>query len=209
VGPLTPSWGGGGGRRPAPLVVATADPPSCRTRPLVPGHQPAPARRPARAGQPAPRRGPGRDRGACMASAIGSSRATNRSRTSSAGLTSRSAPTSPSAATRCWSTARSASAGPPGSLITQPQHDHAGTAAGARRRREERGGAARRTGSAAVLAPGDPGGTRLAFPLDRICNAGGPHGPRRPRPAAASPDQLGRGRLRPCTSTSRINKTTV
>ena len=54
-----------------------------------------------------------------MASGTGPGRAANRSRTSSAGLTSRSAPISPSAVTRCWSTARSASAGPPGSLITR------------------------------------------------------------------------------------------
>jgi DDE superfamily endonuclease len=49
----------------------------------------------------------------------GSSRATSRSKTSWAGLTSRSAPTSRSAGTKCWSTARSASAGTPGSLITR------------------------------------------------------------------------------------------
>jgi hypothetical protein len=47
------------------------------------------------------------------------SRATSRSRTSSAGPTSRSARTLRSAATRCWSTARSASAGPPGSPKTR------------------------------------------------------------------------------------------
>src|SRR6266536_367166 len=56
---------------------------------------------------------------ACTRSATGSSKVTSRSRTSWAGPTSRSAPMSRSAATRCWSTARSASAGQPGSLITR------------------------------------------------------------------------------------------
>jgi hypothetical protein len=75
-----------------------------------------------------------------------------------------------------------------------PQHDPAAP-------RPEPGGgergAARRTGSAAVLAPGDPGGTRLAFPLDRIAALVGCMVQGAPAPAAASPDQLGRGRLRP------------
>ena len=52
-------------------------------------------------------------------SGTGSSRVISRSRTSWAGPTSRSAPIPRSAATRPWSTARSASAGPPGSPITR------------------------------------------------------------------------------------------
>jgi hypothetical protein len=75
-----------------------------------------------------------------------------------------------------------------------PQHDHAvpqPEPGGGER------GAARRTGSAAVLAPGDPGGTRLAFPLDRIATLVDRMVQGAPAPAAASPDQLGRGRLRP------------
>jgi hypothetical protein len=75
-----------------------------------------------------------------------------------------------------------------------PQHDYAAP-------QPEPGGgergAARRTGSAAVLAPGDPGGTRLAFPLDRIAALVDRMVQGAPAPAAASPDQLGRGRLRP------------
>ena len=58
-------------------------------------------------------------------------------------------------------------------------------------------GAARRTAAGAVLAPGAARGTRLAFPLDRAAAlvAGVVQGA--PAPAAASPDQLRRGRLRP------------
>ena len=61
--------------------------------------------------------------------------------------------------------------------------------------RGERGASRHRT--AAVLAPGAARGTRLAFPLDRAAAlvAGMVQGA--PAPAAASPDQLGRGRLRP------------
>src|SRR5258705_333578 len=61
----------------------------------------------------------------------------------------------------------------------------------------EGGAARRRTGSAPVLAPGDPGGTRLAFPLDRPAALVGRLVQGAPAPAAASPDQLGRGRPRP------------
>src|SRR5258708_5696883 len=60
------------------------------------------------------------------------------------------------------------------------------------------GGAARRRPTAgAVLAAGAARRTRLAFPLDRAAAlvAGMVQGA--PAPAAASPDQLGRGRLRP------------
>jgi DDE superfamily endonuclease len=76
-----------------------------------------------------------------------------------------------------------------------PQHDHA--APQPEPGGGERGAARRRTGSAAVLAPGDPGGTRRAFPLDRIAALVGRMVQGAPAPAAASPDQLGRGRLRP------------
>jgi DDE superfamily endonuclease len=57
-------------------------------------------------------------------------------------------------------------------------------------------GATRRAGPA-VLAPGDPGSSRMAFPLDRTAAlvAGMVHGA--PAAAAAGPDRLGRGRLRP------------
>jgi len=107
-------WGPDGARR---LVVATADPGTLPARP--PGTWsptcPGPA---ARASRAVPTRPPAWPRSCgSTASATGSSRVTSRSRTSSAGPTSRSAPTSPSAATRCWSTARSASAGTPGSPI--------------------------------------------------------------------------------------------
>jgi hypothetical protein len=61
----------------------------------------------------------------------------------------------------------------------------------------ERGPRARRTAAGAVLAPGAACGTRLAFPVDRAAAlvAGLVQGA--PAPAAAGPDQLGRGRLRP------------
>jgi len=76
-----------------------------------------------------------------------------------------------------------------------PQHDH--LVPQPEPGRGERGAARRRTGSAAVLAPGDPGGTRLAFPLDRTAALVGRLVQGAPAAAAASPDQLGRGRLRP------------
>jgi hypothetical protein len=57
-------------------------------------------------------------------------------------------------------------------------------------------GAARRAGSA-VLAPGDPGSPRLAFPLDRTAALVGRLVQGAPAPPAANPDRLGRGRLRP------------
>ena len=62
--------------------------------------------------------------------------------------------------------------------------------------RGERGLAAA-AATAAVLATGTTRGTRLAFPLDRAATlvAGMVQGA--PATAAASPDQLGRGRLRP------------
>ena len=76
-----------------------------------------------------------------------------------------------------------------------PQHDAAAPRPGPGR--GERGAARRRTAAGAVLAPGAARGTRLAFPLDRAAAlvAGMVQGA--PAAAAASPDQLGRGRLRP------------
>jgi hypothetical protein len=76
-----------------------------------------------------------------------------------------------------------------------PQHDAApqpGPGGGERGRRRRR-----TTAAGAVLAAGAARGPRLAFPLDRAAAlvAGMVHGA--PAPAAASPDQLGRGRLRP------------
>jgi hypothetical protein len=59
----------------------------------------------------------------------------------------------------------------------------------------ERGARTRRP--AAVLAPGAPGGARLAGPVDHAAALVGRMVERAPAPAAASPDQLGRGRLRP------------
>jgi hypothetical protein len=61
----------------------------------------------------------------------------------------------------------------------------------------ERGAARRRTPAGTVLATGAARGARLAFPLDRAAAlvAGMVEGA--PATAAASPDQLGRGRLRP------------
>src|SRR6266513_1617156 len=61
----------------------------------------------------------------------------------------------------------------------------------------ERGAARRRAPAGTVLAAGAAGGARLAFPLDRAAAlvAGMVQGA--PATAAASPDQLTRGRLRP------------
>ena len=61
----------------------------------------------------------------------------------------------------------------------------------------ERGARTRRAVPAAVLAPGDPRRARLAFPLDRTATLVGRLVQGAPAPAAASPDQLGRGRPRP------------
>ena len=61
----------------------------------------------------------------------------------------------------------------------------------------ERGGPRRRTAAGAVLAPGAARGPRLACPLDRAAALVDRMVQRAPAPAAASPDQLGRGRLRP------------
>jgi hypothetical protein len=74
-----------------------------------------------------------------------------------------------------------------------PQHDAApqpGPGGGEKGRRRRR-----TTAAGAVLAAGAARGPRLAFPLDRAAAlvAGLVHG----APAPASPDQLGRGRLRP------------
>src|SRR5204862_1216019 len=75
-----------------------------------------------------------------------------------------------------------------------PQHDAApqpGPGGG------ERGAARRRCATGTVLAAGAARGARLAFPLDRAAAlvAGMVQGA--PAAAAAGPDQLGRGRLRP------------
>jgi hypothetical protein len=62
----------------------------------------------------------------------------------------------------------------------------------------ERGSRARRTATAvAVLAPGDPGRPRLAHPVDRAAALVDRMVERAPAPAAASSDQLRRGRPRP------------
>src|SRR5205085_8279073 len=63
--------------------------------------------------------------------------------------------------------------------------------------RGERGRARRGAAAGTVLAAGAARGARLAFPLDRAAAlvAGMVQGA--PAPAAAGPDRLGRGRLRP------------
>jgi hypothetical protein len=63
----------------------------------------------------------------------------------------------------------------------------------------ERGARTRRAVPAAVLAPGDPGGARLAGPVDHAATLVDRLVERAPAPAAASPDQLGRGRPRPAS----------
>jgi hypothetical protein len=61
----------------------------------------------------------------------------------------------------------------------------------------ERGSRTRRAAPAAILAPGTPRRARLAHPVDRAAALVDRMVQRAPAPAAASPDQLGRGRLRP------------
>ena len=61
----------------------------------------------------------------------------------------------------------------------------------------ERGARARRTAAGAVLAAGAARSARLAFPLDRAAALVVSMVQGTPAPAAASPDQLGRGRPRP------------
>ena len=63
--------------------------------------------------------------------------------------------------------------------------------------RGERGAARRRPAAGTVVAAGTAGGARLAFPLDRAAALVDRMVQGAPAPAAASPDQLGRGRLRP------------
>ena len=63
--------------------------------------------------------------------------------------------------------------------------------------RGERGARAPPSRRGAVLAPGTARGPRLAFPLDRAAALVARMVEGAPAPAAASPDQLGRGRLRP------------
>jgi hypothetical protein len=63
--------------------------------------------------------------------------------------------------------------------------------------RGERGATRRRATAGAVLAQGAARDTRLAFPLDRAAALVGRMVQSAPATAAASPDQLSRGRLRP------------
>jgi len=63
--------------------------------------------------------------------------------------------------------------------------------------RGERGAARRRPAAGAVLAAGAARGARLAFPVDRAAALVDRIVQGAPAAAAASPDQLGRGRLRP------------
>ena len=76
-----------------------------------------------------------------------------------------------------------------------PEHD--GAAPRPEHGRGERGATRRRPPASAVVAAGAARDTRLAFPLDRAATlvAGMVHSA--PATAAAGPDQLGRGRLRP------------
>jgi hypothetical protein len=60
-----------------------------------------------------------------------------------------------------------------------------------------RGGRGHRSHAAAFLVPGHPGRARLAFPVDRAATLVASMVEGAPAAAAASPDELGRGRLRP------------
>jgi hypothetical protein len=131
-------WGPDGARR---LVAVTADPaalPDKATWYLV-TNRPGPAARGRKTAPGRPRPWPR----SCGSTGCGTgwSSPASRSRTSSAGPIPRSAATSPSAATRCWSTARSASAGTPGSPLSphpgrrRPALQRGGTAARSRQPR--------------------------------------------------------------------------
>ncbi len=76
-----------------------------------------------------------------------------------------------------------------------PEHDDA--APRPEHGRGERGAARRRPPAGAVLAAGAARGSSLAFPVDRAAALVGCMVQGAPAPAAASPDELGRGRLRP------------
>ena len=161
---------------------------------LVPGHQPAPPRRPARGRQPAPGRGPGRDRADLRDPAL--DRAELQTGQGRAGLG------------RLPGPLRHRDPPPPdpGQLRVQLLLGRLVRRSPARRRAcaprpdpaAERGGPrAAVTAAGTILAAGITRDTRLAFPLDRAAAlvAGMVKGA--PAAAAASPDQLGRGRLRP------------
>ena len=86
----------------------------------------------------------------------------------------------------CWAAWFGDHAAPP--QTAAPRH-------GARPRRE--GVPRRRPAASTVLAAGAARGTRLAFPLDRAAALVDRMVQGAPATAAASPDELGRGRLRP------------
>jgi hypothetical protein len=86
----------------------------------------------------------------------------------------------------CWDTWFTHPA-PPAAAPSAPQPVNGG----------ERGPRTRRAAPAAVLAPGTARRARLARPVDRAAALVDRMVERAPAPAAASPDRLGRGRLRP------------
>ena len=107
-----------------------------------------------------------------------------RSKTSWAGPTSRSAPTPRCTGIRPWSTARSASAGPPGSLISR-RSATVGRRGRTRPRRE--GGRARPYRRRRRPGPGRCGRYAPGFPLGSRCSASGRHGAKRPRRRSCKP----------------------
>ena len=167
----------------------------CRARP--PGTWPptCPGRRPARGGSPRPAAGLA-EVTRIYGIGAGPSRATSRSRTG-AGLGRLPGPVRPqrSAATRCWSTCAFSFCWADSFADHPPQHD----AASPRAPDPAAEGAARRRTAAAVLAAGAARGPRLAFPLDRAAALVERMVQGAPAPAAASPDQLRRRRLRPAS----------
>jgi hypothetical protein len=186
-------WGPDGARR---LVVATADAaavPAKASWHLVTNLPRSGGPREGR--QPAPGRRPGRDRADLRDPAL--DRAKLQAGQGPAGLgrfpgslRDRDPP-----ATRPWSTAPSASAGTPGSTTILRRASIRHLRNGTRPRRK---GAARRpTAAGTVLAAGTALDTRLAFRLDRAAALVAGMVQSAPAAAAASPDQLGRGRPRP------------
>ncbi len=78
-----------------------------------------------------------------------------------------------------------------------PRHDPAPPSPRPEPGRGERGAARRLTPAGTILAAGAARDTRLAFPLDRAAALVAGMVGQAPAAAAASPDELGRGRLRP------------
>ena len=187
-----PPWAGGadGVRR---LVVATADPATLRTRSPVPGH------RAARPGGPRKAGSPHRAAGVAEITRIYGIRnwieqSYKQVKDELGWADFQVGSTSRSAATRRWSTAPSASAGTPGTMTIR-HRTSLRPAARTRPRRE--GGSAPPSPAPAPSWPRACARYAPGFPPGSRCSAGRRLVDGAPATAAAGPDELGRGRLRP------------